>query len=96
MTTVEKDFELADALDKEEKDIVIIGGLAEELYDKLSSEDPRIYGALSRTVFIPDLMINQYFGSLDLFNMFVHIIDNYNVGYNMEKSKVYLSKIESK
>ncbi|MBP2025751.1 hypothetical protein [Peptoniphilus stercorisuis] len=96
MIKVEKDFELSNALDNREKDIVVIGGLAEELYDKLSSEDPRIYGALSRTVFIPDLMINQYFGSIDLFNMFVHIVDNYNIGYNMDESKVYLSIIENK
>lgn len=91
MVIVKKDIELSKALRVREEEILVIEGLAEELNDKFHSDDPRIYGALSGAVGLPDIMINLVFGSSELFNSILQIIKDYEIDEDMEHSQILLT-----
>lgn len=91
MKIIKNDIDLKESLRIREEEIVVIDGLAEELYEKFTSDDPRIYGALSESIMLPEMMIKLIFGNLDLFNTLLTIQKEYNMEYDEEKEQVLLS-----
>lgn len=83
--------ELDSALKVRDEEIVIVDGLAEEIYDKFTSDDPRVYGSLTGAISIPDMLINLVFGSVSIFNTLMLIQKEYNIDFNEDNSQVFLS-----
>ena len=82
--------ELEQVIKVREEKIVIVEGLAEEINDKFTSDDPRIYGAIDETISLPGTLVNMLFGSVNIFNTLLLIKKEYDFDYNEDSNQVFL------